>query len=311
MATALWSVVVKVAELDTEHVFLRPVDLNAVPNYLSFVSRPLDLCTIAAGVQCEQYGGEDDVWDDVSQMLVNCVLFNGDDAYFTPHAIRIAHSMRAQMSPDTALPIESNLAARLLLARFAKSFPGIANAFAAGRVHLEEARWDFRSIVHKVESGGGLRSAVRQLQWLAALVQILGLGTTTTSESARWWVAQQGVIAAKQLGLPEPRIPSVAPEGNAMSARLSAVICQLERLDTNGVCWYPELSLQARDRTSLLTMRMKAEYRLYAETYSEAVAQIVADLDHLADQAVDQHGPESTVASVAASLRRQVPLIAN
>ncbi|KAG0441576.1 SWR1 complex bromodomain subunit bdf1 [Dictyocoela muelleri] len=64
-------------------VFMEPVDVNLVPEYLDVIKNPTDLCTISANVENKIYQRREDFVDDLKTMVQNCLTFNakGSEIY--------------------------------------------------------------------------------------------------------------------------------------------------------------------------------------------------------------------------------------
>lgn len=59
-------------------VFLHPVDLKIVPDYLQNIGIPMDLSTIEQNLKTSLYLSMDDMYKDIRLMLSNCFVFNHD-----------------------------------------------------------------------------------------------------------------------------------------------------------------------------------------------------------------------------------------
>ncbi|KAA0714323.1 Bromodomain and PHD finger-containing protein 3 [Triplophysa tibetana] len=76
-------------EKDTAKIFAQPVNLKEVPDYLEFISHPMDFSTIKTKLEAHMYRSITDLEADFSLMISNCLLYNAKDTAFHQAAIRL------------------------------------------------------------------------------------------------------------------------------------------------------------------------------------------------------------------------------
>ncbi|XP_065104184.1 bromodomain and PHD finger-containing protein 3 isoform X2 [Paramisgurnus dabryanus] len=76
-------------EKDTAKIFAQPVNLKEVPDYLEFVSHPMDFSTMRTKLEAHKYHSVTDLESDFNLMISNCLLYNAKDTVFYQAAIRL------------------------------------------------------------------------------------------------------------------------------------------------------------------------------------------------------------------------------
>ncbi|XP_053481594.1 bromodomain and PHD finger-containing protein 3 isoform X2 [Ictalurus furcatus] len=76
-------------EKDVAHIFGQPVNLKEVPDYLEFVSQPMDFSTMRSKLEAHQYHTLSDLEADFNIMISNCLLYNAKDTVFYKAAVRL------------------------------------------------------------------------------------------------------------------------------------------------------------------------------------------------------------------------------
>ncbi|KAM4610467.1 bromodomain and PHD finger-containing protein 3 isoform 2-T3 [Polymixia lowei] len=76
-------------EKDTAQIFAQPVDIKEVPDYLEFVSQPMDFSTMRSKLEVHAYRSVSDLEADFNLMVANCLLYNGKDTVFYRAALRL------------------------------------------------------------------------------------------------------------------------------------------------------------------------------------------------------------------------------
>ncbi|XP_067095788.1 bromodomain and PHD finger-containing protein 3 [Osmerus mordax] len=69
-------------EKDNAQIFSEPVDVKEVPDYLEFVSQPMDFSTMRFKLEDHGYRSLADLETDFNLMVSNCLLYNGKDTVF-------------------------------------------------------------------------------------------------------------------------------------------------------------------------------------------------------------------------------------
>ncbi|XP_037108900.1 bromodomain and PHD finger-containing protein 3 isoform X2 [Syngnathus acus] len=75
-------------EKDTAKIFSQPVNLAEVPDYLEFVSRPMDLSTMRTKLEGHAYCSVADLEEDFELMISNCLKYNSKDTMFHKTALQ-------------------------------------------------------------------------------------------------------------------------------------------------------------------------------------------------------------------------------
>ncbi|TRY66564.1 hypothetical protein DNTS_015933 [Danionella cerebrum] len=76
-------------EKDTEHIFTTPVNLKEVPDYLEFVSEPMDFSTMQDKLEAHKYTTVEDLESDFNLMISNCLRYNSNDTVFHQAAMQL------------------------------------------------------------------------------------------------------------------------------------------------------------------------------------------------------------------------------
>lgn len=69
-------------EKDTAKIFSQPVNLTEVPDYLEFISQPMDLSTMRTKLEAHAYCSVADLESDFNLMVSNCLRYNSKDTMF-------------------------------------------------------------------------------------------------------------------------------------------------------------------------------------------------------------------------------------
>ncbi|XP_044764179.1 peregrin [Coccinella septempunctata] len=78
-----------IAAKDTNEIFSEPVDLEEVPDYMTVVSEPMDLSTMKAKLDREEYPDLKSMEKDFDLMIANCLAYNNRDTVFYRAAIKM------------------------------------------------------------------------------------------------------------------------------------------------------------------------------------------------------------------------------
>nr|XP_020650911.1 bromodomain and PHD finger-containing protein 3 isoform X6 [Pogona vitticeps] len=76
-------------EKDPAQIFADPVNLNEVPDYLEFISKPMDFSTMRQKLESHQYQTLDEFEEDFNLILTNCMRYNSKDTVFHRAAVRL------------------------------------------------------------------------------------------------------------------------------------------------------------------------------------------------------------------------------
>ncbi|XP_078500473.1 bromodomain and PHD finger-containing protein 3 isoform X1 [Lissotriton helveticus] len=76
-------------EKDPARIFADPVNLKEVPDYLEFISRPMDFATMRQKVELHLYQNLDDFEEDFNLLVTNCMRYNSKDTVFHRAALRM------------------------------------------------------------------------------------------------------------------------------------------------------------------------------------------------------------------------------
>ncbi|XP_058032444.1 bromodomain and PHD finger-containing protein 3 isoform X5 [Ahaetulla prasina] len=76
-------------EKDPAQIFADPVNLSEVPDYLEFISKPMDFSTMRKKLESHQYQTLDEFEEDFNLMLANCMRYNSKDTIFHRAAVRL------------------------------------------------------------------------------------------------------------------------------------------------------------------------------------------------------------------------------
>uniref|UniRef100_A0A3Q3X3W3 Uncharacterized protein n=1 Tax=Mola mola TaxID=94237 RepID=A0A3Q3X3W3_MOLML len=89
MLLLLRSTLEQLQEKDTAQIFAEPVNIKEVPDYLEFVSQPMDFSTMVSKLESHAYRSVADLEADFNLMVSNCLLYNAKDTVFHRAALRI------------------------------------------------------------------------------------------------------------------------------------------------------------------------------------------------------------------------------
>uniref|UniRef100_A0A8D0E8F2 Bromodomain and PHD finger containing 3 n=1 Tax=Salvator merianae TaxID=96440 RepID=A0A8D0E8F2_SALMN len=76
-------------EKDPAQIFAEPVNLSEVPDYLEFISKPMDFSTMRQKLESHQYRTLDEFEEDFNLILTNCMRYNSKDTIFHRAAVRL------------------------------------------------------------------------------------------------------------------------------------------------------------------------------------------------------------------------------
>nr|XP_034978387.1 bromodomain and PHD finger-containing protein 3 isoform X3 [Zootoca vivipara] len=76
-------------EKDPAQIFAEPVKLSEVPDYLEFISKPMDFSTMRRKLESHQYRTLDEFEEDFNLILTNCMRYNSKDTIFHRAAVRM------------------------------------------------------------------------------------------------------------------------------------------------------------------------------------------------------------------------------
>uniref|UniRef100_A0A3P8RZN8 Bromodomain and PHD finger containing 3 n=1 Tax=Amphiprion percula TaxID=161767 RepID=A0A3P8RZN8_AMPPE len=76
-------------EKDTAKIFSQPVNLSEVPDYLEFISRPMDFSTMRSKLDGHAYCSIADLEKDFELMISNCLKYNSKDTMFHRTALQL------------------------------------------------------------------------------------------------------------------------------------------------------------------------------------------------------------------------------
>ncbi|XP_017580653.1 bromodomain and PHD finger-containing protein 3 isoform X1 [Pygocentrus nattereri] len=85
----LRSTLEQLQEKDTAHIFTSPVNLKEVPDYLEFVSEPMDFSTMREKLEAHKYCSVSDLEADFNLMVSNCLRYNSTDTVFHKAAMQL------------------------------------------------------------------------------------------------------------------------------------------------------------------------------------------------------------------------------
>lgn len=115
MLMLLRSTLDQLLEKDTAKIFAEPVDIKEVPDYLEFVSHPMDFSTMRFKLESHAYRSVAELEADFNLMVSNCLLYNAKDTVFHRAALRLRdlggailrHAQRQAIS--TGLDLDSGM----------------------------------------------------------------------------------------------------------------------------------------------------------------------------------------------------------
>uniref|UniRef100_A0A8C9CL88 Bromodomain and PHD finger containing 3 n=1 Tax=Phocoena sinus TaxID=42100 RepID=A0A8C9CL88_PHOSS len=76
-------------EKDPAHIFAEPVNLSEVPDYLEFISKPMDFSTMRRKLESHLYGTLEEFEEDFNLIVTNCMKYNAKDTIFHRAAVRL------------------------------------------------------------------------------------------------------------------------------------------------------------------------------------------------------------------------------
>uniref|UniRef100_A0A8C6T375 Bromodomain and PHD finger containing, 3b n=1 Tax=Neogobius melanostomus TaxID=47308 RepID=A0A8C6T375_9GOBI len=89
MLMLLRSTLDQLQEKDTIQIFAQPVNIKEVPDYLEFISKPMDFSTMRSKLENHLYRSVPDLEADFNLMVSNCLLYNSKDTVFHRAALRL------------------------------------------------------------------------------------------------------------------------------------------------------------------------------------------------------------------------------
>uniref|UniRef100_A0A8D3E3C2 Bromodomain and PHD finger containing, 3b n=1 Tax=Scophthalmus maximus TaxID=52904 RepID=A0A8D3E3C2_SCOMX len=89
MLMLLRSTLDQLQEKDAAQIFAQPVDLKEVPDYMEFISQPMDFSTMRLKLDSHAYRSVADLEADFNLMVSNCLVYNGKDTVFHRAALRL------------------------------------------------------------------------------------------------------------------------------------------------------------------------------------------------------------------------------
>ncbi|XP_048781551.1 bromodomain and PHD finger-containing protein 3 isoform X1 [Lagopus muta] len=76
-------------EKDAAQIFAEPVNLDEVPDYLEFISNPMDFSTMRRKLESHLYRTLDEFEEDFNLIVTNCMRYNAKDTIFHRAAVRL------------------------------------------------------------------------------------------------------------------------------------------------------------------------------------------------------------------------------
>ncbi|XP_029011640.1 bromodomain and PHD finger-containing protein 3 [Betta splendens] len=115
MLVLLRSTLDQLQEKDTAVIFAEPVDIKEVPDYLEFISEPMDFSTMRTKLESHAYRSVADLEADFNLMVSNCLVYNNKDTVFHRAALRLRdlggailrHAQR--QATNTGLELETGM----------------------------------------------------------------------------------------------------------------------------------------------------------------------------------------------------------
>uniref|UniRef100_A0A3P8UX84 Bromodomain and PHD finger containing 3 n=1 Tax=Cynoglossus semilaevis TaxID=244447 RepID=A0A3P8UX84_CYNSE len=89
MLMLLTSTLEQLQEKDTAKIFAHPVNIKEVPDYLEFISQPMDFSTMRSKLEGHAYHSVADLEADFNLMVSNCLIYNAKDTVFHRTALRL------------------------------------------------------------------------------------------------------------------------------------------------------------------------------------------------------------------------------
>ncbi|XP_074167230.1 bromodomain and PHD finger-containing protein 3 isoform X6 [Sminthopsis crassicaudata] len=76
-------------EKDSAQIFAKPVNLSEVPDYLEFISKPMDFSTMRLKLEAHLYHTLEEFEEDFNLIVTNCMKYNAKDTIFHRAAVRL------------------------------------------------------------------------------------------------------------------------------------------------------------------------------------------------------------------------------
>ncbi|XP_071021106.1 bromodomain and PHD finger-containing protein 3 [Oncorhynchus clarkii lewisi] len=89
MQVLLRSTLDQLQEKDAGQIFAQPVNLKEVPDYLEFISQPMDFSTMRSKLEAHSYNSLAHLEVDFNLTVANCLLYNAKDTLFHRAALRL------------------------------------------------------------------------------------------------------------------------------------------------------------------------------------------------------------------------------
>ncbi|XP_057716243.1 bromodomain and PHD finger-containing protein 3 isoform X2 [Corythoichthys intestinalis] len=89
MLLLLRSTMDQLQDKDTAEIFAEPVNIKEVPDYMEFISHPMDFSTMRTKLENHIYRSVADLEVDFNLMVSNCLLYNNKDTIFYRAALRL------------------------------------------------------------------------------------------------------------------------------------------------------------------------------------------------------------------------------
>ncbi|KAK2892601.1 hypothetical protein Q8A67_012589 [Cirrhinus molitorella] len=85
----LRAVLDQLQEKDQAHIFVEPVSIEEVPDYLDHILQPMDFSTMRKRINAQGYKNLDEFEADFNLIIENCMKYNGKDTFFYRAAVRL------------------------------------------------------------------------------------------------------------------------------------------------------------------------------------------------------------------------------
>ncbi|XP_073695043.1 bromodomain-containing protein 1 [Garra rufa] len=85
----LRAVLDQLQEKDQAHIFVEPVSIKEVPDYLDHILHPMDFSTMRKRINAQGYKNLDEFEADFNLITENCMKYNGKDTFFYRAAVRL------------------------------------------------------------------------------------------------------------------------------------------------------------------------------------------------------------------------------
>lgn len=111
MRYILEQTVIAMEEVEHGRPFHLPVDKKKYPDYSEKISKPMDLLTLRSNIKADKYRSREDFLEDASQILINCVAYNGENSALTQVAKRMIDIAQQKFEENeaTLISLETNL----------------------------------------------------------------------------------------------------------------------------------------------------------------------------------------------------------